>query len=139
MLEISEFVLRQDYTILTTKTKGTNRFKGLCTRRDRSIYNLPTEELMILANLPNINEILENGGVMVSTKSGFSFRTTIGYMDDDHDLADINSLELQETAEAPNYCRCLIELDGKLDEKRWGQDKTTQAPPQYTKTNKGEK
>lgn len=131
MLEKTELVLRQDCTVLITKTRMTNKFKGLCIKGERSIYNfpreLPQEELIQLSLLPDINEILENGGAMVATMSGYFFSTTIGYVKDKSQPTSIDNLKILETVSSPNYCHCLMELDVKLGEKRFSQSINHQA------------
>lgn len=132
MLEISEFVLKQGYKIVTTKVKGTNKFKGLCMREDSS-YELSESELSFLRYLPNINEKLENGSVMLSTMIGYNFHIEIGTEKGEKAPSDINSLELQAVEERHSYYESLIDLNAKL-----GERKSTASSLQYIKTKKGE-
>lgn len=132
MLEISEFVLKQGYKIVTTKVKGTNKFKGLCMRKD-SNYELSEGELSFLRYLPNINEILENGGIMISSMSGYNFHTEIGTRKEERTPFDIDSLGVQAMEEGHSYYESLIDLNAKL-----GERKSTASSLQYIKTKKGE-
>lgn len=136
MLEMSERILKQGYKIITTKVKGTNKFKGLCTRRDSNIYELPEKELYFLSSLPNINEILEDGGIMISSMQGYSFHTEIGASKEDTTLFDTDNLDVYAMEESRSYCESLIDLNANLGEKKMEVKKPVSAQ-QYVKVHKG--
>lgn len=118
MLRISEFVLRQDYTIVIAKEQGTKKYKGVCIRDDSSLYELPKEELRFFVYLPNINEFLEQGSTMVSSMNGHSFHTEIGIM-----AQEENTIHFipQATTEKLSYCESLIDLEIELEERKLGE------------------
>lgn len=138
MLELSENILRQGYTITITKERNTDKIQGLYTKKMSEglhAYELPQEELKVISHLPNIGELLSDGEMLQASMPGLSFQTTIGSEKTEGPHCETKYLEVHGEAQSFGYCDCLISLNEQLGAKRWQQD--TKAP-QYKKLYRGE-
>ncbi len=138
MLEISESVLRQGYTITITKEKGKEKFQGLYSKNmssDLHAYELPEEELRILPHLPNISELLNEGEMLQVSMPSLSYETLIGKEKTEGPNCERKYLEVHGEAQSFGYCDCLIILNEQLGAKKWQQ---VSKAPQYKKMYRGE-
>ena len=139
MLELSERIMREGYTITVIK-ESSKDFSGLYTKKMSTglkSYELPEEELAIIPHLANISELLSKGGILQINTSGLRFQTVIGIEKTEGQYCQQKYLEVHGITEGFDYYDCLINLDTKLDEELYRAG-NSEKPLQYKKLYKGE-
>lgn len=117
MLEISENILRQNYTIIINKKKNENSIQGIYVNsfnKEIKQHRLPESELKVIRLLPNIMEYLRIGALLQVQISGYSINAILGREEKQGLCSEGSNLEVIEQLDRENYHELLVDLDMKL-------------------------